>query len=49
MADDHAQLMKFYGVEKVDDLINAMEEHIARLQARVPPRPDQTPQRVREG
>lgn len=45
----HAPLMEFYGVETIDDLIAAMERHIARLQSRVPPPRAQSFQSVREG
>ena len=36
LADRHLQLGKFYGVSHVDDLVDRMEQHIARLQAKIP-------------
>lgn len=49
-ARDHAQLMKFYGVETLSDLVDKQAHHIERLQAKLPPTPNVfAPQRVREG
>lgn len=48
----HVQLGKFYNVGNCDELIDAMEGHISKLQARVSElaRPFSfAPQRVREG
>jgi len=44
-----AQLMKFYGVKTTDELIAAQAAHIAKLQAKVPPVPDQFPASPRQG
>jgi uncharacterized protein YyaL (SSP411 family) len=44
-----AQLMRFYDVKTTSDLIKAMEEHIAKLQAKVPSVPDQFPGSPRHG
>ena len=44
-----AQLRKFYGVETDADLIRAQAHHIEKMQAKLPPTPSLSPQRVREG
>jgi hypothetical protein len=43
------ELMKFYGVKTTSELIAAQEAHIAKLQAKVPPIPDQFPASPRHG
>lgn len=42
-------LCSFYQVETFPDLVKAMEHHIEKLQAKVPPLYDTQPGRVREG
>jgi hypothetical protein len=44
-----AQLCKFYGVSTFQELVAAMEHHIAKLQAKLPQAPSLAPNRVREG
>lgn len=47
---EHAQLMKFYGVDSLSALVAAQERHVERLQAKLPQAPNVfAPQRVREG
>jgi hypothetical protein len=43
MNDKHKQLLKFYDVETLGDLVDEQEKHIARLQKQVPPMRDQFP------
>jgi hypothetical protein len=43
------RLLTFYGVTTTVDLIKAMEGHIAKLQSKVPPIPDQFPGTPRHG
>jgi len=43
------QLCRFYDVNNFPDLVAAMEHHIEKLQAKLPPTPSLAPQRVREG
>lgn len=43
------QLCKFYSVSTYPELVKAMENHITRLQAKIPPIRDTQPGRVREG
>lgn len=35
-AERHVQLGKFYSAKNVDDLIDKMEQHVLRLQAKLP-------------
>lgn len=44
-----AQLCKFYDVDNFPDLVSAMDHHIEKLQAKLPPTPSLWPGRVREG
>lgn len=47
---DHSQLMRFYAARSTDELIERLEHHIERLQAKLPPRRDEQPGYVpREG
>lgn len=51
-AERHVQLGKFYDAKNTDDLIDKMEVHITRLQARLAEKTPPfsfAPQRVREG
>lgn len=48
-SDAHTKLMKFYAVETTDALISAMEQHIEKLQSKLPQYRDPINQRVREG
>ena len=43
------QLMRFYGVESLQALIDAQERHIAKLQAKIPPLRDEMPRNPRIG
>jgi len=43
------QLCGFYQVSSFPELVTAMERHIDRLQAKLPPLRDAQPGRVREG
>jgi len=43
------QLCGFYQVSSFPELVTAMERHIDRLQAKLPPLRDTQPGRVREG
>ena len=49
LTEDQMQLGHFYSVETKDTLIEKMEQHIERLQAKLPPIRDEQPGRVREG
>lgn len=44
-----AQLCRFYDVDNFPDLVAAMDHHIEKLQAKLPPTPSLKPTRVREG
>ena len=44
-----AQLCRFYDVNNFPDLVAAMDHHIEKLQAKLPPTPSLWPGRVREG
>lgn len=46
---ERSGLLKFYAVNSVDELIDAMAHHIEKLQAKLPPMRDEQPGRVREG
>jgi hypothetical protein len=46
---DRPDLMEFYGVDTASELLAAMGERIAKLQAKVPPIPDQFPASPRHG
>ena len=47
---DNSQLMRFYGVTTLQELIDAQAHHIERLQAKLPPMRDERPGYVpREG
>lgn len=51
-AERHLQLGKFYAAKNVDDLVDKMEAHISKLQAKLAERTPPfsfAPQRVREG
>lgn len=48
-AADHQQLMQFYNVSTVDELIAAQSHHIEKLQAKLPATPLLRPTSVREG
>jgi hypothetical protein len=43
------QLMKFYDVDTVADVIGMQSSHIERLQAKLPPTPDERPGYVPRG
>lgn len=43
------QLCRFYDVNNFPDLVAAMDHHIEKLQAKLPPTPNLWPGRVREG
>ena len=40
---DYSVLFKFYGVDEVHELIGAMDGHIEKLQAKLPPTKDERP------
>lgn len=44
-----AQLMAFYDVKTIEELVLIQHHHIERLQAKLPPTFDTSPRRVREG
>ena len=44
-----AQLMKFYSVETMEDLVAIQARHVERLQAKLPPPRDEFPRVPREG
>ena len=46
---DAQRLMAFYDVDNITDLIRRQSEHIARLQAKLPPMRDEFPRTPREG
>lgn len=48
MTQDHLRLAKFYGVKTYAGLAQAQANHIARLQAKLPPTPSLAPQRARK-
>lgn len=45
----HQQLMKFYGVESFEALVDKQSDHIERLQTKLPQTPSLGPQQVRKG
>lgn len=47
--DEFAHLLKFYNVATLEEVIRAQSQHIARLQAKLPPTPDTQPRNYREG
>jgi hypothetical protein len=49
ISSEHQQLMKFYRVDTLEELVNKQAYHIEKLQAKLPPSPSFAPQRVREG
>jgi hypothetical protein len=46
-AETIAQLMRFYNVETMEQLVLAQDRHIERLQAKLPPTPDTQPRKSR--
>jgi hypothetical protein len=49
VSESHQQLMKFYGVSTLQQLVDAQARHVEKLQAKLPATPSLAPQRVREG
>lgn len=47
--DGIRKLMKFYGVDKVIELVKAQEHHVEKLQSKLLPLRDEQPGKVREG
>lgn len=46
---EHLPLARFYNVQHLDDLVDAMERHITRLQGKLPSNDQPAVQHVREG
>lgn len=46
---DMTQLMQFYDVKTLEELVQRQNHHIERLQAKLPPTPSMGAERVREG